>query len=122
VLTLVNAARQSNGLGQLSLDPLLNNAALAHSIDQASRNTMSHEGADGSDPGTRVTRAGYRWSTVGENVAYGYSTPSAVHEGWMNSPGHRANILNGDFVHMGLATATGSNGYLYWTQVFAKPL
>lgn len=58
----------------------------------------------------------------GENVAYGFSTPSAVHEGWMNSPGHRANILNGNFVQMGLATATGSNGYLYWTQVFARPL
>eukprot|EP00775_Hariotina_reticulata_P006348 gene6348-6581_t len=123
VLSLVNAARRANGnLGQLSLDSQLNNAAQAHSIDQASRNTMTHTGSDGSSIDTRVTRTGYRWSIVGENVAYGFNTPASVHGAWMNSPGHRANILNGEFVHMGLAVATGSDNYLYWTQVFARRL
>eukprot|EP00775_Hariotina_reticulata_P007851 gene7851-8048_t len=120
LLNLVNAARQSNGRAPLSLNTQLNNAAMAHSIDQAGRNTMTHTGSDGSDLGTRVTRAGYRWSTVGENVAVGQTSPSSVFQAWMNSPGHRANILNGNFADMGVAVATGRDGRPYWTQVFGR--
>lgn len=81
----------------------------------ASHSNMSHTGSDGSDPGARITRAGYTWSTYGENVAYGYSTPEKVMEGWMNSQGHRENILNCSFKEIGIGLAQPGN---YWTQDF----
>jgi uncharacterized protein YkwD len=76
---------------------------------------MSHTGSDGSSPGDRITRAGYTWSAYGENVAYGYATPEQVMNGWMNSPGHRANILNCSFKEIGVGLAQPGS---YWTQDF----
>jgi uncharacterized protein YkwD len=120
LLNLVNTARSQNGLRTLSINTLLNTAAQVHSQDQASRQTMSHTGGDGSTIGTRITRTGYRWIRAGENVAAGFTSAQSVFDAWMGSAGHRANIL-GDFVHMGAAVATGGNGMMYWTQVFATP-
>lgn len=88
-MSLVNKARADAGVGALTLEPHLNIAAQAHSQDQAQRGEMSHYGCDDSDPGDRVTRAGYVWWTVGENVAAGYGTVAEVFNGWMNSAGHR---------------------------------
>jgi uncharacterized protein YkwD len=119
LLSLVNAARRQNGLRALSINAQLNAAALAHSQDQARTQRMSHIGSDGSTFDQRITRAGYSWRSAAENVAEGYTSAQSVFDGWMNSPGHRANILS-DQVHMGVGAATG-NGRMYWTQVFATP-
>jgi uncharacterized protein YkwD len=82
---------------------------------------LSHTGSDGSDPGQRITRAGYIWRTYGENVAAGYTTPESVVAGWMQSDGHRANILNPAFRDIGVGYAYGASSTYkhYWTQVFA---
>ena len=67
----------------------------------------------------RLDRVGYAWRTYGENVAWNQQTPAAVMDAWMNSSGHRANILNCSFTEIGVGVAS-SNGP-YWTQVFARP-
>ncbi|AXI89587.1 CAP domain-containing protein [Streptomyces griseoincarnatus] len=113
VVELVNAERAEAGCAPVTANSTLNAAAQRHSEDMASTGTMSHTGSDGSDPGERITRAGYAWSTYGENVAYGYSTPEQVMQGWMTSPGHKANILNCSFREIGV----GLSG-TYWTQDF----
>jgi uncharacterized protein YkwD len=82
---------------------------------------MSHTGSDGSDMGQRITRAGYRWGSAAENVASGFTSAQSVFNGWMNSPGHRDNILS-NHVHMGVGAATGGDGVMYWTQKFASPM
>jgi uncharacterized protein YkwD len=81
--------------------------------------TMSHTGSDGSDAGDRIARAGYSASTWGENVAAGYPSASSVVDGWMGSSGHRQNILNPAFTHIGVASARAADGTLYWTMVLA---
>ncbi|MGA3488329.1 CAP domain-containing protein [Micromonosporaceae bacterium DT55] len=118
ILTLVNAERAKAGCGNLSAHSRLTTAAQRHSEDQAAHRNMAHEGSDGSNVGTRVTRAGYTWRAVAENVAMGYRTHAEVMQGWMNSPGHRRNILNCTYRHLGVGVAEGG-GSLYWTQVFA---
>ncbi len=115
VLALVNQERAAAGCPAVTINAKLTKAAQDHSQDMASHGNMSHTGSDGSDPGQRITRAGYTWSTYGENVAYGYSTPEKVMEGWMNSPGHRQNILNCSFKEIGIGLAQPNN---YWTQAF----
>lgn len=119
VVDLVNAERAKAGCGAVSIDDKLMTAAQRHSQDQADHQNMSHTGSDGSDPGDRIDRVGYEWRTYGENVAWNQKTPAAVMDAWMNSPGHRANILNCAFTEIGVGIAT-SNGP-YWTQVFAAP-
>ncbi|RIV40930.1 CAP domain-containing protein [Micromonospora radicis] len=119
VVELVNAERAKAGCGALSIDDKLMTAAQRHSQDQADNQNMSHTGSDGSDPGDRIDRVGYAWRTYGENVAWNQQTPAAVMDAWMNSDGHRANILNCAFTEIGVGVAN-SNGP-YWTQVFAAP-
>lgn len=116
VVALVNSERAKVGCSPVTLNAKLSQAAQAHSADMASHNTMSHIGSDGSDPGQRITRAGYLWSTYGENVAYGYSTPEQVMAGWMASAGHKRNILDCGFKEIGAAVAQPGN---YWTQDFS---
>ncbi|MFD0264994.1 CAP domain-containing protein [Streptomyces sp. NPDC127106] len=115
ILALVNQERAAVGCPALTLNAKLTAAAQSHSQDMAAHANMSHTGSDGSDPGQRITRAGYTWSTYGENVAYGYSTPAAVMEGWMNSPGHKRNILDCSFKEIGIGYAQPNH---YWTQDF----
>jgi len=116
MLCLVNKERSKNGLQPLGLDSKLTQAAQQHSNDQARRRTMSHDGGDGSTPGQRVTRAGFKWKAVAENVAYGYKDEQECMKQWMNSPGHRKNIL-GSYEMFGSAVAlTGSTPY--YTQNF----
>ncbi|MFD4371905.1 CAP domain-containing protein [Streptomyces sp. NPDC058486] len=116
VLSLVNAERAKAGCGPLTANATLTRAAQGHSDDMAARDYFDHTNPDGDGPGERVTAAGYPWSTYGENIAMGQTTPEQVMEGWMNSPGHRANILNCDFKELGVGVHT--NGGPYWTQVF----
>ncbi|MDT0528757.1 CAP domain-containing protein [Micromonospora sp. DSM 115977] len=119
VVALVNAERAKAGCGAVGVDDKLTTAAQRHSQDQADHRDMSHTGSDGSNVGTRLDRVGYSWRTYGENVAWNQKTPAAVMDAWMNSPGHRANILNCAFTEIGVGVAN-SNGP-YWTQVFAAP-
>ncbi|GIJ38099.1 CAP domain-containing protein [Micromonospora andamanensis] len=119
VVALVNAERAKAGCDALSIDDKLMTAAQRHSQDQADHRNMSHTGSDGSDPGERIDRVNYSWRTYGENVAWNQRTPAAVMDAWMNSDGHRANILNCSFTEIGVGVAN-SNGP-YWTQVFAAP-
>ncbi|MFE7402553.1 CAP domain-containing protein [Streptomyces sp. NPDC057557] len=118
LLKLVNSARSAVGCSPLTLNPKLTKAARKHSADMASHRNMSHTGSDGSAPGDRITHAGYDRSAYGENVAYGYTTPESVMAGWMNSPGHRRNILDCSFKEIGVGLAQPGN---YWTQDFGQP-
>ncbi|WP_174530929.1 CAP domain-containing protein, partial [Micromonospora maritima] len=119
VVTLVNQERAKAGCKALSVDSKLTLAAQRHSQDQADHKKMSHDGSDGSDVGDRLDRAGYAWRAYGENVAWNQQSPAAVMDAWMNSPGHRANILNCSFTEIGVGVAR-SNGP-YWTQDFGTP-
>jgi len=132
VLVLVNAARAEqrrcgaqryNATTPLRLNAVLSKAAQVHADDMAQHRQMQHEGSDGSTPAERVTRQGYRWKTVGENVAAGAGTAREVVSGWLGSPGHCANIMNPRFTEMGIAYAVNQRDdyAVYWTQNFATP-
>lgn len=117
VVALVNRERAAAGCGPVQVNAQLTTAAQRHSEDQAANNTMSHTGSDGSNFVERARRAGYE-DAIGENVAMGYRTPEAVMDGWMNSDGHRRNILNCQARAIGVGVAAAADGALYWTQVF----
>jgi uncharacterized protein YkwD len=117
VLALVNQERQTAGCAPLTSNDRLRDAAQAHSDDMAARDFFDHVNPDGTDPGRRITAAGYRWSTYGENIAKGQQTARSVMTSWMNSPGHRANILNCAFKNLGVGVHQGDGGP-YWTQDF----
>jgi uncharacterized protein YkwD len=107
----------------LAWSTALQSAASDHSVEMATHNYFSHTGLDGSDAGDRITRAGYAWSTWGENIAAGYDTVGAVVDGWMESDGHCANIMNPQFRDMGLACgqSDASDYGKYWTMDLAAP-
>jgi uncharacterized protein YkwD len=123
VIELINAERAQVGLSALSAQGQLGSAARLHSTDMACNNYFSHTGLDGSTVGERAQRQGYNWSYVGENIAAGYSSPEGVVQGWMKSPGHKANILGADYTEIGIGYAFGdaSDYGLYWTAVFGSP-
>jgi uncharacterized protein YkwD len=122
VLALVNLERQIQKLHPLQSDSRLQAAASGHSQDMAAQNYFDHTSLDLRTPGMRISQAGYSWSTYGENIAAGYPTPAAVVEGWMNSSGHRANILSSAFCDLGVgyAYAAESTYGAYWTQNFGR--
>ena len=120
VVDLVNAQRSQHGCGPLSAEPRLAAAARSHSEDMADRGYFSHASPEGEHADHRIEAAGYHWSSWGENIARGQKDPAAVMDAWMNSPGHRANILNCSFQQIGVGVRTGSGGP-WWTQVFASP-
>jgi len=133
ILALVNAARarprtcgtQAFGAtGPLTWNPLLGQAALAHSADMAQKHYFNHKQPDGSQPADRATAAGYRWVHVGENIASGQRSVEEAFASWLDSPGHCANIMNPRFTEMGAAYAIdpqNRNRTPYWTQVFGTP-
>jgi hypothetical protein len=127
VVELTNAERAKAGLNPLTLNNQLVQAAQGHSDSMAADDFFSHTGVDGSDVSDRVQDTGYQYSHAGENIAAGQKTAAEVVQGWMDSPGHRANILNAEFTEIGigyelLENDTGSVNYNhYWTQVFGTP-
>ncbi|MBL1106478.1 sigma-70 family RNA polymerase sigma factor [Streptomyces sp. 5-8] len=121
VVALVNKERASAGCGPVTEDSQLDKAAQGLSDDMAARGFFDHTDPDGNGPGERITAAGYRWSTYGENIARGQQTPQSVMDSWMNSPGHRANILNCSFKNIGVGVHNGSGGP-WWTQDFGSKL
>ncbi|NJQ02632.1 CAP domain-containing protein [Streptomyces zingiberis] len=118
VLNLVNQARADAGCPAVTADARLDAAAGKYSDAMADSGNFSHTGTDGSTVDQRVEREGYRWSAVGENIAKGQPDAGAVMDAWMNSEGHRANILNCGFREMGLGVEERAGGP-WWTQVFA---
>jgi uncharacterized protein YkwD len=107
----------------LSLAPALTRAARAHSRDMAAHDYFGHTGSDGSTPGERALRAGYRWSMLGENIASGVRTPREAVAGWLASPDHCANIMTAGFRQLGVAFAVNrANAQVIdWTEDFGTP-
>ena len=101
----------------------LERAAAEHSQDMANHNYMDHTGRDGSTPADRVTRTGYKWRAIGENLASGVLTPEDAVNGWVGSPHHCENLMSARFTQMSVAYAVNasSNGGIYWTQLFGTP-
>jgi uncharacterized protein YkwD len=120
VIRRTNAERTRRSLRALEPDARLQEAAQRHASDMARGDFMAHEGSDRSTVSERAARAGYRWTTVAENVAAGYPDPPTVVSGWMTSPGHRANILAADVQHVGIGYAyrTDTTMHHYWVMVF----
>jgi uncharacterized protein YkwD len=125
VHALINEQRTGNGLAPLVHDEAIRAVARAHSQDMVARDFFDHVNPDGLDPFDRLAMDFITYSAAGENIAWnrGYSDPAAVAvEGWMNSSGHRANILNGTYTHTGVGVARSeADGAWYFTQVFTLP-
>jgi uncharacterized protein YkwD len=122
---LHNQARLREHDSPTDVEPLwmesrLTVAAQKHADWMAQNRKMSHTGIGGSSAGDRIYSEGYSWTAAGENVAMGYRSPDAVFQGWMNSPGHRRNILSSKYTEVGFGIASGG-GKTYWCAVFASP-
>lgn len=117
VLALVNAEREQAGCGPLRAEKHLRAAAQGHADDMSARDYYGHASPEGRDAGDRMSGAGYTWSTWGENIHRGTTTPARTVEDWMESPGHRANILNCSFEDTGVGVALTANGP-WWVQDF----
>ena len=116
VASLVNAARRDAGLSELELDADLCAAAQARAQEIAQ--SFSHTRPDGSSCFTILEEFGISYRAAGENIAMGQRTPEEVMDGWMNSSGHRANILNGTFTSIGVGYYVDGAGAAHWVQIF----
>ncbi|MFI7135594.1 CAP domain-containing protein [Nonomuraea sp. NPDC050153] len=120
VVRLTNAERAKGGCQPLTPDPQLRAAAFGHSDDMAKKNYFSHESKDGRSFMDRIRAAGFTGgSGWAENIAKGQSSAASVVQSWMNSPGHRNNIMNCGYTLIGVGLAKNSSGTNHWTQVFA---
>merc|ERR1712029_394809 len=117
MLDLVNEERSKVGASPLCYNQKIINAAFKHNMDMHVQGYFSHTGKDGSSPGDRIERENYSWFSYGENIAKGQGSVVAVMNAWMNSSGHKANILSGSKTHFGAGWAKASNK---WTQVFSS--
>lgn len=115
VVRLVNAERSKAGLDSLTQDWQLSRVARYKSQDMKDLGYFSHTSPTYGSPFEMMKSFGITYRTAGENIAKGYSTPEAVVKAWMNSPGHRANILNSSYTHIGVGYVAQGN---YWTQMF----
>ncbi len=118
VVRLTNEERKKNGLSALKMDPELNNAAQKKSADMASNGYFSHNSPTYGSPFDMLKQFGIEYSVAAENIAAGQDTAQAVVDGWMNSEGHRKNILNKSVTHIGVGMAEGGAQGPYWTQLF----
>ncbi|WP_411675950.1 CAP domain-containing protein [Caproicibacter sp.] len=118
VLQLVNKERTSRGLNALSMDSALNKTATLKSQDMAKLGYFDHTSPTYGSPFDMMKQFGISYRTAGENIAMGQTSPTQVMNGWMNSEGHRANILNSSFTKIGIGVAQNSSGRYYWTQQF----
>lgn len=109
LLSSTNAQRASNGSGALTLNSKLNAAAQAKANDMVARNYWSHNTPDGQEPWIFFDAQGYSYTKAGENLAYGFSTSNETIIGWMNSPSHRANLLDTAFTEVGFGFANSAN-------------
>ena len=115
VVRLVNAERAKEGLAALQMDSSLNSAAQVRAKEIVT--SFSHTRPNGSNCFTALSEAGIKYNGSGENIAYGQKTPAEVVNAWMNSAGHRANIMSSKFTKIGVG-CHNSNGTYYWSQFF----
>lgn len=120
VLALVNEERTSRGIEPVAWNEPAAVAAYDHAVDMDVRNFFDHDNPDGESPGTRLAQAGVGGRGWGENIARGQADPTSVMYAWMNSPGHRANILNPTYRYLGVGVHTGVDGP-WWVQDFLTP-
>lgn len=115
VIRLVNEIRVKNGLKALAANWELSRVARYKSEDMSSDRYFSHTSPTYGTPFQMIQSFGLSYRTAGENIAYGQRTPAAVVDAWMNSSGHRANILNASYTQIGVGYCANGN---YWTQMF----
>lgn len=118
VVRLVNEERAKAGLPALTVDRGAASAAQVRAKEI--ERSFSHTRPDGSSFNSALTEAGVNFSGAGENIAYGQNSPEKVMEGWMNSSGHRANILNSSYTSIGVGHYQNASGVNYWTQLFIR--
>lgn len=119
ILNLVNRQRSAQGLKSLSLDSALNNAATLKAQDMADKGYFDHTSPTYGTPFQMLKSLGISYRSAGENIAKGQKTPEAVMNAWMNSSGHRANILNSSYGKLGVGYVV-KNGTTYWVQIFTN--
>ncbi|WP_150127230.1 CAP domain-containing protein, partial [Streptomyces decoyicus] len=117
---LINQRRARAGCGPLRIDRRLHTAARRHSADMAARQYYEHDAPDGTGPDDRITAAGYRWSSWGENLDRGPRTAAAAVNDWMGDAMHRDNMLDCKFTAVGIGVVEGAGGP-WWTQDLAAP-
>jgi uncharacterized YkwD family protein/spore coat assembly protein SafA len=120
VITLVNKERLNAGLTPFAMNPELSNVARHKSNDMRDNNYFSHNSPTYGSPFDMLKKFNVRFSSAGENIAKGQSTPQAVVTSWMNSPGHRKNIMSTTFTEIGVGFSAGENS-THWTQMFITP-
>ena len=118
VLNLVNKERAAQGLKPLTLNKELSRVATLKSKDMNDKNYFDHTSPTYGSPFDMMKTFNISYKAAGENIAMGQRTPSEVMTDWMNSSGHRANILNSNFTELGVGIYKGANGTIYWTQMF----
>ena len=118
VLNLVNKERKANGLKPLTLNKELSNVANIKSRDMIEKGYFDHTSPTYGSPFDMMKKFNISYNTAGENIAMGQKTPSEVMNSWMNSSGHRANILNSTYTELGVGIQKDSNGTIYWAQMF----
>ena len=118
VLRLVNAERSKQGLSSLSLSDKLTAVANEKARDMAENNYFSHTSPTYGSPFQMLQQYGIRYRTAGENIAAGQRTPEEVMQSWMNSSGHRANILNSSYTEIGIGYYAGGSYGSEWVQLF----
>lgn len=121
LLEQTNQARQAEKLPPLVADPKLFAAARFHAQQMAKQNQLEHTLGD-SDLVKRVKDTGYRYRAIAENIAFNQQKPAEVVKDWLNSEGHRKNLLHPDYTEIGVAIAKNEKGERYWVQVFGTPL
>ncbi len=123
IVDLVNQQRQQAGLAPLEVSSQLIKEAQIHSNDMAALGDMEHTLPGAALPALedRAKYVGYNYSYLGENIAFNYPDANSVMDAWMNSPGHRANILDPNYTQIGVGISHDSQGELYYTQEFGKP-
>lgn len=120
VLDLVNQERAKQGLAALTLSNELTSIANTKAADMRDKNYFSHNSPTYGSPFEMLQQFGVRYSAAGENIAAGQKSPEAVMRDWMNSSGHRANILNANYTKLGVGYVTGGSYGSYWVQLFTK--
>jgi len=121
VIRLVNVERAKAGLPALKANWQLSRVARYKSADMANKGYFSHTSPTYGSPFQMMQNFGLSFTAAGENIAYGQRTPAEVMRDWMNSPGHRSNILSSSFSEIGVGLAKNKNGVCYWTQQFMRP-
>jgi uncharacterized YkwD family protein/spore coat assembly protein SafA len=121
VIRLVNVQRANAGLPALKANWQLSRVARYKSADMANKGYFSHNSPTYGTPFQMMQNFGLSFTAAGENIAYGQKTPAEVMRDWMNSPGHKSNIMSSSFSEIGVGLAKNKNGVCYWTQQFMRP-